>query len=134
MNQSNQTPQQSPALVVWVIWGSLIAGLFVMQNILGAGLTLNFEESPEGGELNVVFLAPIGILLLLSSAARWGIIPKLDTIEQMLPVILIGSALAEGSAILGMIFYADSHPALQVILFAVSLVGILQFVPIYLKK
>lgn len=67
------------------------------------------------------------VLFVISTVIRWGVLPKMNTAVQALPLFLVGLALAEATCLLGLFLF----PAHRQELFGLSFVGILQFVPYF---
>jgi len=128
MNPSNQN-LPSQATFAWIIWGALTMGMFILQYMVGAGFT--FSEST--GEADLIFVIASLVNCVASTFIRWAVIPKQDTGVEMMQMMIIGCALAESSVILSAIMDGSSDPGMQVQLFTISLVTLLQFAPVYIK-
>lgn len=101
-----------------------------MQWILGGGIpeAANQTAAPLWMELG----PPVPALLAL--AIRFAVIPKLGQPSQLLPALIIGTALAEATGLLGMLLVDEAYGRTRLIHLAISLVTIALFAPTYFGK
>lgn len=116
------SPQQQ-RLVWWTLWSAFQIGIVVIYKFLGHSHASASENEPT--------LWQLGLLpALISGAIRWSLLPTFKEAEKALPFFVMGIALAEATCFLG-IFIFPSH---QKPLFIASLVGIFQFIPVYVGR
>jgi hypothetical protein len=119
MNES-PTPQQQ-RLVWWVLWAAFQVGIVVLFFVL---------RKPQASTPTVE-LWQVGFLpVLISGALRWTLLPMIKDGQKALAVFVIGIALAEMSCFLGL-FIFRSH---QFPLFIASLLGIFQYIPVFVGR
>lgn len=110
-------------LVWWVIWVSLLAGLAVIYTQLGRGPM----QAPAANPFeNLVGVVP----LFVSIVIRWLVLPRYTDGQRAFVMFVLGCALAEGCALLGLFTggpYRDE-------LFLLGALGLGQFVPFYARK
>jgi F0F1-type ATP synthase membrane subunit c/vacuolar-type H+-ATPase subunit K len=110
-------------LVWWIIWAALLVGLCVIYLTLGRGAMRSAAANPFE---NLVGLVP----LFVSIVVRWLVLPRYTDGPKAFVVFVLGCALAEGCALLGIFLggpYRDD-------LFLLGVLGILQFVPFYARR
>ena len=110
-------------MVWWIIWATLLAGLCVIYVALGRGPTRPAAANPFE---NLVGLVP----LFVSIIVRWLVLPRYSEGQKAFVVFVLGCALAESCAIIGIFFggpYRDD-------LFLLGVLGIMQFVPFYARR
>lgn len=120
-----ETPASSPPqrMVWWALWAAFQLGIVVIYFFIGGSRT-----TPETEVSNYWVL---GLLpALISGALRWSVLPMFTDATKAFPILLVGLALAEVTAFLGMFLF----PAQQALLFGASVVGILQFIPVYFNR
>lgn len=114
---------RSQLIVWWIIWAALLVGLCVIYLTLGRGAMRPAAANPFE---NLVGLVP----LFVSIVVRWLVLPRYSDGPKAFVVFVLGCALAEGCALLGIFFggpYRDD-------LFLLGVLGILQFVPFYARR
>ncbi|HEX7631028.1 MAG TPA: hypothetical protein VF388_02760 [Lacunisphaera sp.] len=112
-------------LVWWTFWAASLAGvLMIYFTIVGQKpLPPVSKENPLQGLIGVV-------PLFVSIVIRWLVVPRGADPKRAFVLFIVGVALAESCAILGMFLggpYRDS-------LFVLGVLGITQYVPFYAKK
>ncbi len=125
MNRLGQN--QTKPLVFWIIWFAIFNGLFFLQFFAAGGIPKGENE----GEAPLAFVAIAGALALASMVIRFLVIPKLDTLEKLLPAMLFGLALAESVGIVGMFLIGKQFPETRLALFVTSVSAAAAFAPIY---
>lgn len=118
-------PQPVPRIIFWVIWFALLSGVLVMNFAIAPP-----EKPPISDAGNSLLWLVAVVPLLISALVRWFVLPRATTAQTALPVFIIGMALAESTAILGM-FVFSGHRAELV---ALGLLGIGQFMPTFAAK
>jgi F0F1-type ATP synthase membrane subunit c/vacuolar-type H+-ATPase subunit K len=110
-------------MVWWIIWLSLLAGVCVIYVALGRGPVGPAAANPFE---NLVGLVP----LFVSIIVRWLVLPRYTDGQKAFVMFIVGCALAESCAILGIFLggpYRDD-------LFVLGVLGIAQFVPFYARR
>lgn len=110
-------------LVWWIIWASLLFGVGAIYYALGRGPAQPAASNPF---YNLIGLVP----LFVSIVVRWLVLPRYRDGQRAFVVFVIGCALAEGCAILGIFLggpYRDD-------LFVLGVLGLAQFVPFYARR
>ena len=107
-----------PLIVWWIIWFAIAAAVMVVYAMVPVSTHNAFD-----GMLRYLPAVP----LVISSMVRWLVLPRFNDGARALPIFVVGLALAEGSAILGMFLV----PSLRSEYFALGLVGVAQFVPLF---
>jgi hypothetical protein len=118
--------QEARLLVWWVLWTSWLAGPIILYIFLVQGKPL--PASGPLGELpvNLAGLVPLFVSVII----RWLVLHRATDPNRAFLLFIIGTALAEGCCILGMFLggpYRD-------MLFALGLLGVVQYMPIYARK
>ena len=109
-------------LILWSIWGALLVALISYGIFLR---TENPEEEVIEPLLLVMFLAP----LLGSLVIRVFFLPKHREPAQVAVYFILGMALAEGIAFIGLFLY----PYFQDVAIALSAGTMLTFLPAFIK-
>lgn len=122
-----QTTKQH-ALVMWVLWFAQLQAAFIFQMFLGDG----FSKAANAAEPMALWLWLICCVpLVLATAIRWLIIPKIQLPQQQLMAMIIGLALAEGTVLLSIFLVAPDYPQNQIGILMVAVVALIQFAPSY---
>ena len=121
MNPTSPSPKQQLA-VWWVIWAAFQSGIVVIYYFLGR------DAAATGSALAIWPLAFVPVLL--SGAVRWAVLPMFHDAQKALPFFVLGLALAEVTCFLGIFVF----PAHKIPLFAASVLGILQFMPLFATR
>lgn len=101
----------------------------MIQLFIGGGI-------PSGSNLREPPLLPLiiaSILTVLSIAIRFILIPKATELVKLLPLMIIGLALAEGVGFMGLFLLTKDFPETQLIIFATSVICIILYAPVYAK-
>jgi hypothetical protein len=114
--------RQTNLLVWWVLWGSLLLGVFQAYYFIAYPKT---PPPPQNSD-NFLGLFPLATILA-SCAIRWLWLPRIAHPSRALPIYILGLALAEACVFLG-IFVV---PAYQQEFFFLGILGLAQFVPIF---
>lgn len=124
-------PQNHPQkLQFWIVWLTMLGGLPLIQ-IFAAG---GWPEGDDQGEVpqSLVLITLAGVIA--STIIRWMILPRIKNPQSLLTTMTIGLALAEVTGLLGMFVIDGDFPETQRFTFCLSLLGMLQFIPIYANK
>jgi hypothetical protein len=111
-------------LVLWAIWGGVLAGLVVIYLVLGRGPVK--PGTTADLPIQLAGMAP----LFVSIVVRWLALPRFSGFSRMLPIYVVGLANAEGCGILGIFLggpYRDS-------LFLLGLLAVVSYVPFLLTR
>lgn len=111
-----------PLLVWWVVWLALLGGVIVIYSVFLA------RRPPIEAPWGAIELVACG-QVALSAAVRWLVLPRFREPMRAFPIFIIGMALAEGAAILGIFLSAYATE-----LFVLGMVGMMQFVPFFAAK
>lgn len=110
-------------LIFWVIWGSVLAGLVVIHFVLG-------QEPVKPAVAADLPVNLVGVVpLFVSIVIRWLVLPRCHDFTRVLPVFVVGLALAEACGLLGIFLggpYRDS-------LFVLGVLGVTSYVPLFVK-
>ena len=124
-----QTKQQ-PAIVAWIIWISILQGLFIIQWFAGGGFPTGVDTSEPPAILRFAPALPA----LLALIVRFLVIPRLQRVEAQLPAMVVGLALAEGTGIVSMFLVDDAYGKTQLIHLILSVLAILMMAPVFIGK
>ncbi len=118
MNQNSPVPVAQPA-VFWIIWATLLVGVFVIGGIFG-------DREPAGGVPWIIALGPLVAGLLV----RFFLIPRIPTRGKVFPVFIMGLALCESCGVLGVFLASEQRETLLLL----SLLGIVTYMPTFVRK
>lgn len=116
-----QSSKPNPVIIWWVLWGTIVFGYIGIYMILPSGSS--HEVSPTSRYFPIVPLS-------LSIIVRWMVLPLVLGKGAALPVFLFGLAMAETCGILAIFLV----PELRLTYFVLTLVGLIQFVPIFASR
>ena len=120
---TNESKQQ--LIVWWVLWAAILTGIFVIYHYLGG--TAAPSRSPSRDSLSwLAGLAPFAICSII----RWVVLPRIGNAQAALALFMFGLAIAEATCFLGLFIF----PAHKQELFALSVLGIVQFVPHFARR
>ena len=107
----------------WLVWaGLLIAILFIYMEI---GISKMVPDEPD---MSMVYL---GLQpLILSCVIRWVVLPRISRPRVAFQLFITGMILADVSCYIGM-FLAEQW---KEELFFLGLLGMIQFIPVYVKR
>lgn len=129
MNSQQGSPVPPQALVFWIIWFAILQGLVIIQFFVGGGL----PKGADQGNPPLWVLVVAGSLALVALAIRFTVIPRIVSVTQKLPAMIIGLALSEGIGFLGMFGVGKEFPTTRLVLFVMAICCIISFAPIYAK-
>lgn len=108
----------------WILWANLTAGFLLVY------LFLKREALPAPDQASEIVPYVVTVLLFLSCVVRWLVLPRMTLRRKALPVFVAGMALAEGSGLLGIFLGGANRDTL----FALAVVGLLQYAPVFVGK
>ncbi len=129
MNPSGNKQEAPKTIVFWVIWFAIFNGLFILQFFAAGGIPKGENE----GDPPMAMVAAAGGLAFVAMLIRFFVIPKLDSLEKMLPAMLIGLALAESVGMIGMFVVGKEFPETRLSLFVASVSAVAAFAPIFVQ-
>ena len=123
----NNPDIKQPPIVWWMIWGALLSGIFIIYFVVGSagGAPRTNAGSPDSPVWMVGF-APF----VISTIIRWLILPRIRNFQAAFSLFIVGLAMGEAPCILGVFAF----PAHKAGLFALSVLGIVQFVPYFASR
>ena len=122
--ETSDRPSSPPVIVWWILWLSFAAGIFVIYHFIAPKTSVT---SPRPSDLPWVLGA---VPLLFSALIRWVFLPRVQDVSKALPLFIIGIAMAEATMILGLFLFRSHHRDL----FLLSVLGVLQFVPLFARR
>jgi hypothetical protein len=109
-------------MVLWTVWGSILAGLVVLYLVFGR------KPVATTGSLGIVLGAFAA--LFVSIVIRWLVVPRFTDLVRVFPMFVIGLALAEGCGILGIFLGGPYRDALWVL----GVLGVTSYVPLFARR
>jgi hypothetical protein len=119
---TNEAKQQWT--VWWFVWAAFQSGIFVIYHFLGS----KGGAAAPAGDASVWMAGFLPVAI--SAVIRWGVLPRVQTVQAALPMFVVGLALAEMACFLGVFVF----PAHRQELFALSVAGIFQFMPFFARR
>lgn len=116
-----------PAFVFWVVWGGFVAGLGVFYAALRETGAAPANLPPD---LPAIAAFAGLVPLLISAVVRWLLLPRCDEAVKAFPLFVIGAAMGEGCALLGLMLGGEHRDAL----FLLGLLGVGQFFPLFTRR
>ena len=120
---TNQSKQ--PWLIWWILWVAFQTGIVILYGVLGSNALPVPAPSPE----SLIWLAGLAPFFI-STNIRWVVLPRAQSAQTALPLFILGMALAEATCFLGL-FLFQAH---KQELFALSVLGIFQFIPAFARR
>jgi hypothetical protein len=111
-------------MIFWVIWATILAGLVVIYVFLGRGPVKPVVAADL--PVNLAGLVP----LFVSIVIRGLVLPRCSDIGRVLPVYIVGLALAEACGLLGVFLGGPYRESL----FVLGVLGIASYVPVFVKR
>jgi hypothetical protein len=123
--------QVASAVVLWLIWSSILFGMFFIPVFAGGGWPAGVDAgfSP----INPIFIAASSGWLV-SMGIRFLALPLVDHPAAVLPLAIIGMALAEGAMFLGIFAMPKDLVVMRQILIVTGFVGVAAYAPVYATK
>lgn len=113
--------------VAWVIWFSILNGLFILMFFAAGGIPKGSNES--AGPAGIIGIA--ALLAVVSVGIRFLLIPAIRDPVKLFSVMIIGLALAESIGILGMFAVGKEFPQTRLALFFTSVSAVVTYAPVY---
>lgn len=111
-------------LIFWIIWGSILAGLVVIYAFLGRGPVKPVVAADL--PVNLAGLVP----LFLSIIIRSLLLPRCQGLSRVLPIYIVGLALAEACGLLGIFLGGPYRESL----FVLGVLGVTSYVPLFVNR
>ena len=117
-------PPMSPGafrLILWIIWASFLGSLVVYKIIFTFGIETDWSAFG---------IIPLGIIVVFSVAAlaiRLLLIPRFTEAGKLLPVFVVGLAIAEVPAFVGFFVF----PEVSISFFIVCVVLVSTYIPVF---
>jgi len=106
----------------------MLQSAFAYHFLLGDGFPQGENsELPMASWLWAITLGP----LVLATAIRWLIIPKLKEFQPQLVAMIVGLAFSEGAIFMELFLIGSEYPQYQIAILMVSVFSLIQFAPIY---
>jgi len=122
--------QPNTDFLFWIIWLAMLIGIGIIQFLIGGGLPSGTNQgSPNQGLVLISASSTI-----IATFIRWIILPKLTDKQATFIAMIFGLALAEGTIITQLFLIGNQYPETQSFLLTLGILGMLQFVPTYIKK
>jgi hypothetical protein len=116
--------------MLWIIWLGITSGVVAIQFTIGGGL-------PTGKNPPDATMPPIALVALIeifaATAVRWFVLQRMARLQQQLVIMIIGLALAENPVFFGIFLVPPDQPQTKLLIFLLSLFGVLQFAPTYAR-
>lgn len=129
---SNPTTARTPQpIIFWVIWIAILSALLVLQFVLGGGVPAG--RNAAGAKIPTVIFVAAGEVLL-ATLVRWFVLPRFVELHKKFVWMVVGVALSEGAGILGIFLIPRDQPETRLLVFLLSLMSVLQFVPLYARE
>lgn len=111
-------------LIFWISWGSILTGLVLIYAFLGQGPVKPAVAADL--PVNLAGLVP----LFVSIVIRGLVLPRCSDIGRVLPVYIVGLALAEACGLLGVFLGGPYRESL----FVLGVLGVTSYVPVFVKR
>jgi hypothetical protein len=123
----NNESQNKAYLVIvwWMIWASLLIGVFVIYFFVGKDTQPRTGAGPDSVAWMIALVPSV-----ISVALRWLIIPRITVAQTAWVLFIVGVAMAESTCIMGMFAF----PERKLELFAVGVVGLVQMAPYFASR
>ncbi len=112
-------------VTLWVVWLVMLSSVIFQLVFIWPNFGAQEQALPPLAILPMV-MAPIGIAVFV----RWFVIPGVTTAQAVLTASIIGLAMGESLAIYGVFLFPDYFKPL----FVISVLMILQYIPLYAFK
>lgn len=125
-NDSGKPGPAQQAMVMWILWFSIFAGIFIIRSFAGPTWTESEQEAP----LQITAIGGVGLAAAFAGMiVRWFIIPNIREATARLPAMVVGLALCEGCGIIGT--FVSRNAAESMLMFTVSALCLFVSAPIY---
>lgn len=122
--QPQTNAARTQLMIFWIIWGSILAGLVVIHAFLGQGPVKPVVAADL--PVNLAGIVPLFVSIII----RWLLLPRCADIGRVLPVYIVGLALAEACGLLGVFLGGPYRESL----FVLGVLGVTSYVPIFVKR
>lgn len=123
--------QATPAAAIfWIIWFAILNGLFILLFLAAGGI----PRGENVGEPPTVLVVAAGVAAAASMGIRFLLLPRITDPAKLLPVMIVGLALAEGVGILGMFAVGRDFPETRIALFLASVSAVVVYAPFYVHR
>ena len=113
---------------MWIIWFVFLQSAFAYHFVLGDG----FQSGENVAEPMASWLWGLCVVpIVLATAVRWWVIPKLKQQSQMLIALIVGLALTEAPIFFELFLIGSEYPQNQIVVLMLSVFSLIQFAPIY---
>ena len=102
-----------------------------MMQFLAAG---GIPKGSNDGDAPPGIIGIAALLAVVSEAIRFLLIPKIKDPGKLLPVMIIGLAMAEAIGIIGMFVVGREFPETRIALFVTSVSAVTVFAPVYIHS
>jgi len=119
---------RNAGIALWIIWTAVFLGMLVIQLSVRAA---------SDSSLGVVALALTDlpfIMIATATGIRWFAIPRIKRIGWILMVSILGIWFAESAYFLQVFLIGESFAEAQLIVFILSILAVIQFIPTYLHR
>jgi hypothetical protein len=113
--------RSSPAAIWWILWAATLSALVAFYTVLK-------PSSPDQSSAGLRFLPLFPFIAAV--VVRWLLLPRFRQRARAFPIFVIGLSLAEACALMGIFLVPD----LRTLYFILAIVGLLQYVPIFLAS
>ncbi|MFZ1056301.1 MAG: hypothetical protein WAN79_11580 [Opitutaceae bacterium] len=117
-------PSMAKQVVWWLTWAVLTAHLVMLPLLLG--IHLSSSGASEFGWRVAFVVLPLAI----ATGVRWLMLPRMGSTIPAFVLFLVGLILADMSGLM-MLFL---EPPYRVALYCLCVVGMLQFIPLFILK
>lgn len=115
-------------IVFWILWFVFLQSAFVIHFVIGGG----FPEGENTAEPMASWLWLVCVVpMLLATAIRWLVIPKIKEQQKQLVAMIVGLALSEQPIFFSLFLIGADYPQNQIAVLMVSVVSLIQFAPSY---
>lgn len=119
---------RGPSLgVFWGLWFAIFNGLFILMFVAGGGWP---SGANVGNPPTWMVVAP-GVAIVAALAVRFLVIPRISNHMIMMPVMIVGLALAEAVGIIAIFVVGREFPETRSALFVASVFAVVLFAPFY---
>ena len=111
-------------VIIWILWATIFIAVFFYR------IYLPSDTPVEASDIDLYFLTVLIMPAVVCCAIRWLAIPRIKNMFVMLITVFIGVTFAEAITFYGLYLF-DGYLD---VFFILSLIMIIQFIPIYLHK
>jgi len=116
------------AILMWILWFAFLQSALAIHFVLGGG----FPEGANAAEPMATWLWGICLVpIIVATALRWLIIPKIKAQKKLLVAMIIGLALSEQPIFFSLFLIGGDYPQNQIVVLMVAVFSLIQFAPSY---